>query len=148
MQSLPIGTNLGRSNPTQTSCTRYNNMWSSLSMTCNRSVVFWGYFGFLYQQIWLPWYNGNIVERSLHWQTSWLVANRSLFLILNAVLFSEKIKNYQCYRYQLTRLRSNSQASQQLHHLGSLQISINIYHILNYRKIYWWFLIHFVSKDL
>ena len=30
-------------------CTRYNIMWLSLSVTCGRSVVFSGYFGFLNQ---------------------------------------------------------------------------------------------------
>jgi hypothetical protein len=30
-------------------CTQYNIMWSSLSVTCNRSVVLSGYTGFLHQ---------------------------------------------------------------------------------------------------
>ena len=33
----------------QARCTWYNIMWSSLSMTCSKSVVFSGYSGFLYQ---------------------------------------------------------------------------------------------------
>ena len=32
-------------------CTRYNNMWWSLSMTCSRSEVFSRYSGFLHQHI-------------------------------------------------------------------------------------------------
>jgi hypothetical protein len=37
-------------------CTQYSIMWSSLSVTCNRLVVFSRYSGFLHQ------YNWNIVE--------------------------------------------------------------------------------------
>ena len=37
------------SNPTQARCTRCNIMWSSLSVNCSRSVVFYGYSVFLYQ---------------------------------------------------------------------------------------------------
>ena len=35
-------------------CTRYNIMWYSLSVTCDRSVVFSGYSGFLHQSNWPP----------------------------------------------------------------------------------------------
>jgi len=35
--------------PLMARCTRYNIMWSSLSVTCGRSVVFFGYSGFLHQ---------------------------------------------------------------------------------------------------
>ena len=35
------------SNPAQTRCTRYHIMWSSLTVTCGMSVVFYGYSGFL-----------------------------------------------------------------------------------------------------
>ena len=34
-----ITTDVVRSNPTQARCTRYNNMWSNLSVTCGRLVV-------------------------------------------------------------------------------------------------------------
>jgi hypothetical protein len=34
-------------------CTRYNIMWWSFSVTCDRSVVFSGYSGFLHQYNWL-----------------------------------------------------------------------------------------------
>jgi len=34
--------------------TRYNIMWSSLSVTCDRSVVFLGYSGFLHLYCWTP----------------------------------------------------------------------------------------------
>ena len=47
-QSVPI-TTVVSSNPGQTRCTRCNIMWSSLSVTCGRSVVFSGYSGFLHQ---------------------------------------------------------------------------------------------------
>ena len=36
-------------NPFMAWCTRYNIMWQSLSVTCDRSVVFSGYSGFLHQ---------------------------------------------------------------------------------------------------
>jgi hypothetical protein len=39
-QSMTITTNVVRSNPTKVRCTWYNIMWSSLSVTCDRSVVF------------------------------------------------------------------------------------------------------------
>jgi hypothetical protein len=35
--------------PLMARCTRYNIMWSSLSVTCDRSVFFSGYSGFLHQ---------------------------------------------------------------------------------------------------
>ena len=47
-QSVPI-TTVVSSNPGQTRCTRCNIMWSSLSVTCGRSVVFSGYSSFLHQ---------------------------------------------------------------------------------------------------
>jgi hypothetical protein len=37
---VPITTRVVSSTSTQTGCTRYNIMWSSLSVTCDRSVVF------------------------------------------------------------------------------------------------------------
>ena len=37
------------SNPAQARCARYNVIWSSLSVTCDRSVVFSVYSGFLHQ---------------------------------------------------------------------------------------------------
>jgi hypothetical protein len=40
MQSVSITTNVVSSNPAQVRCTRYNIIWSSLSVTCDRSVVF------------------------------------------------------------------------------------------------------------
>jgi len=43
-------------------CTRYNIMWSSLSVTCSSLVVFSGYSGFLHQENWPQRYNWNIVE--------------------------------------------------------------------------------------
>ena len=35
------------------------------SVTCNKSVVFSGYSGFLHQWNWPPWYNLNIVESGI-----------------------------------------------------------------------------------
>jgi len=49
MQSVPITTKVVSSNPDQARCIRYNIMWSCLSVTCGRSVVFSGYYGFLHQ---------------------------------------------------------------------------------------------------
>ena len=49
-------------NPLMVRCTRYNIMWWSLSLTCDRSVAFYGYFYFLHQETWLPRYNWNMVE--------------------------------------------------------------------------------------
>ena len=62
VQSVPITTNTGSSNPTQTRSTRYNIMWLSLSVTCSRLVVISGYFGFLHQWNWLTGYNWNITS--------------------------------------------------------------------------------------
>jgi len=36
--------------PLKARCTWYNIMWHSLSVTCCRSVVFSGYYGFLHQK--------------------------------------------------------------------------------------------------
>jgi len=36
----------------QAMCTRYKIMWYSLSVTCDRSMVFYGYSGFLHQWNW------------------------------------------------------------------------------------------------
>ena len=46
--------------------TRYNIMWWSLSVICDRSLVSSGYFGFLHQESWPPWYNWNIVESGVN----------------------------------------------------------------------------------
>jgi hypothetical protein len=48
MQSVHITTNIVSSNSAQANCTQYI-MWSSFSVTCGRSMVFSGYFGFLQQ---------------------------------------------------------------------------------------------------
>jgi hypothetical protein len=48
VQSLSITTNMSF-NPTRARCTWYNIMWSSLSVTCERSIVFSRYCGFLHQ---------------------------------------------------------------------------------------------------
>ena len=51
------------SNPAQARCTDTTFiMWSSLSVTCGRSVVFSGYSVFLHQLNWPTGYNWNIVE--------------------------------------------------------------------------------------
>jgi hypothetical protein len=49
MQSVPITTDVVSSNLDQGEV--YNIMWSSLSVTCDRSVGFSGYFGFLHHDI-------------------------------------------------------------------------------------------------
>jgi len=49
MQSVPITTEVVSSNPVQARCTWYNSMWSSLSATCDRSVVFSRHSGFHHQ---------------------------------------------------------------------------------------------------
>ena len=43
-------------------CTWHNVIWSSLSVTCDSSVVFSVYSDFLHQYNWTPLYNWNIVE--------------------------------------------------------------------------------------
>ena len=48
--------------PFMARCTQYNIIWSSLSVTCGRSMAFSRYSGFLHQLNWPPWYNWNIVE--------------------------------------------------------------------------------------
>jgi hypothetical protein len=47
MKSVSITTDIVNSNPAQGEV--YNIMWQSLSITCDRSVVFSGYSGFLHQ---------------------------------------------------------------------------------------------------
>ena len=42
LQSVPITTNVVSSNPAQSRCIRYNIMWWSVSVTCDRSVIFSG----------------------------------------------------------------------------------------------------------
>jgi hypothetical protein len=48
--------------PLMVKCTQYNIMWSTLSVTCGRSVFFFGYSGFLHQLNWPPRYSWNIFE--------------------------------------------------------------------------------------
>ena len=63
MQSVHITTDIVSSNLDKGEI--YNIMWSSLSVTCDRSVVFSGSSGFLHQ------YNWNIVESSVkHYETN------------------------------------------------------------------------------
>ena len=64
-KSVSITTEVVSLNPTQVRCTRYNIMWSSLSVTCDRSVVSSGYSSFLNQKNWPPRYNWNSVERGI-----------------------------------------------------------------------------------
>jgi len=47
MESVPINTDVVSSNLHQGEV--YNIIWSSLTLTCNRSVAFYGYSGFLHQ---------------------------------------------------------------------------------------------------
>ena len=69
MQSVPITTDVGSSNLDQGEV--YNIMWQSLSMTCDRSVVFTSSSSFLHQWNWPPRYNWNIVESGIeHHQTN------------------------------------------------------------------------------
>ena len=51
--------------PFMSRCTWYNIIWYSLSVTCDRSVVFSGYSGFLPQLNWPPLTNWNIVESGI-----------------------------------------------------------------------------------
>jgi len=60
MQSVPITTKRWVRILPMARCTRYNIMWSSLSVTHDRSVV-----GFLHQLNWLSQYNWNIVESGI-----------------------------------------------------------------------------------
>jgi hypothetical protein len=46
-------------------CTRHNIMWLSLSVTCDRSVVFSSYSSFLHQWNWPPRYSCNIIESGI-----------------------------------------------------------------------------------
>jgi hypothetical protein len=50
--------------------TRYNIMWYSLSVTCDRSEVFSSYSGFLHHWNWSPQYSWNIVESGVKY---WLI---------------------------------------------------------------------------
>ena len=81
-QSVPISTKVVSSNLAEARCTRYNNMLWSLSVICDRSVVFSGYSGFLHQLNWPPRYNWHIAESGVkhHKSTNQpnnLIANNS-----------------------------------------------------------------------
>ena len=62
MQPVCITTNVVSLNTAQARCTRYNIMWSRLSVTYDRSVVFSGYSCFLNQLNWFSW---TIVESGI-----------------------------------------------------------------------------------
>jgi hypothetical protein len=71
-------------------CTRYNIRWSSLSVTCDRSVVF---SGFLHQLNWPPQYDWNIVESSVrhhnsHPYTCTCISRKQLLLIFFIFAFT------------------------------------------------------------
>jgi hypothetical protein len=66
---VPITTKVVSSNPAHGEVYSIQHFFLSLSGTCDRSVVFSEYSGFLHQNNWPPWYNWNIVETS-HRQTS------------------------------------------------------------------------------
>ena len=57
-------------------CTRYNIMWYSLSVTCDRAVVFPGYSGFLHQEILLK-----VVLNTIN------QANQSIFIFTQLSIF-------------------------------------------------------------
>ena len=63
----------------------------SLSVTCDRSVVFSGYSGFLHQQNWSPQYNWNIVESDIkhHNQNP---CSECLIFLENILLILHKFK--------------------------------------------------------
>ena len=51
--------------PFMAMCTRYNIMWLSLSVSCDRSVMFSRYSGCLHEYNWPPRYNWNNVESGI-----------------------------------------------------------------------------------
>ena len=58
----------------------YNSMWSSLAVTCDRSVVFSESSDFLHKWNWPSWYSWNIVERGVkHYQSSKKTYNIACF---------------------------------------------------------------------
>ena len=77
-------------------CTWYNIMWFNLSVTCDRSMIFFGYSGFLHQQNWLPWYNWNIFESGikLHKPNLYVVVRQNLRILKSS--FLETFINAQC----------------------------------------------------
>ena len=76
-------------------------MWYGLSVTCDISVVFSGYSGFLHQKNWPSRYNWNIVESGVkHHKTNqpWLIcyavllySSRKLWNIISISFFLQKI---------------------------------------------------------
>jgi hypothetical protein len=64
--------------------TQCNIMWSSLSVTCGKLVVFSGYSGFLHHKNWPPRYNWNSVESGVkhHNPNPRIVYSRSIYFIL------------------------------------------------------------------
>ena len=61
-------------------------------MNCGRSVVFFGYPGFLHQQNWPPWYSWNIVE-------SGIKHHNLLSLSWISVIYMRKIKVYDFVKF-------------------------------------------------
>ena len=77
--------------PLMARCTRYNFVWSSLLVTCDRSVVFSGYSGFLHQKNWPPRYNWNIVESGVKHHTWLLMKKPNLIFYLS--LYWESVQS-------------------------------------------------------
>jgi hypothetical protein len=74
-------------------CTWYNFTWISLLVTCDRSVIFSGYSGFLHQYNWPSRYNWNIVESGVkHHNHNPVIDKRSYFCIILYIVLSNEIK--------------------------------------------------------
>jgi hypothetical protein len=81
--------------PLMASCTRYNIVWSSLSVHCSSSVVFCGYSSFLYKYNWPPRYSWNIVERFVKHHNSILFRNlQKRYLTYWGVALSNNTTHY------------------------------------------------------
>ena len=81
--------------PFMVRCTRYSIMWYSLSVTCDRLVVFSRYSSFLHQQNRWPWYNWNIVESGI----KHLKPKPSFFFLTLKLIYLHFKILYICYMY-------------------------------------------------
>ena len=103
MQSVPITTNIVTSNPAHGEV--YNIMWSSLSVTCRRSVVFSGQSGF---------HHHNITE--ILWK---VVSNASTLILTLLVKYIKIVGRFRPIRLKLNGKRVSTINSD---HIGGVMV--------------------------
>ena len=94
-ENMNTTTNVVSLKTAQARCTRCNIMWSSLSVTCDRSVVFSEFSSFFHQQNWPPRYNWNIVENlKVTLNTIILIHEYMSTLIIQSVAWTHFLLSY------------------------------------------------------